>query len=151
MGQLCQPDHTTCGRLAQRDIQLLSLFKNEGIEFDLLWIPASRAAHGQLGALWITIYGSKELASDLGDELQECEVYLQDPIYAERNTVYWNPQKFHNIEGLRTLSLKPEHNMDSPGPDADHFEAVDVLKNFTSEDNLPETEGPLSLRTQLKR
>lgn len=155
LGRLHQPGGApgaTCGSLAQRDVQLLSLFNKEAVEFDLLWIPASsRAAHGQSGNLWTTIYGSKELASDLEDELQEYDIYLQDPIYAERNTIYWNPQKLRNIEGLRTTSLQPEYHMDSPGTGANWVEAIDILQHFTSEDNLPETQGPFLLRIQLKR
>lgn len=148
-GQLCGPDHTICGRLAPRDVKLLDLFKNEGVGHDLLWVPSSEAPTGQSGTLWVTIYGDKALAKDLGDALQEVDVYLQDPIHAERNTIYWNPQRFHHVEGLRTISLKD--NMGSSCSDAERVETVDVLRHFTSEDNLPETEGSVSLRTQLKR
>lgn len=148
-GQLCRSDNTTCGRLAQRDVKLLDLFKNEGVEYDLLWVPASEAPTGHSGTLWVTIYGDEALAKDLGDALQDVEVYLQDPIHAERNTIYWNPQRFHHVEGLRTINLKC--NMDSSYPEAEHVETVDVLRHFTSQDNLPETEGSASLSTQLKR
>lgn len=148
-GQLRRLDNTACGRLAQRDVKLLRLFKNEGIEYDILWIPAIEAATVQSGVLWVTIYGEKTLYKDLGDELRKAEVYLQDPIHAERDTIYWNPQRFHNVEDSRTTSLK----FDSEGscPEVERAEAVDVLKNFTSQDDLPETEGSPSLRTQLKR
>ncbi|KAI7785009.1 DNA repair protein rad5 [Diaporthe eres] len=147
-GQLRRSDNTTCDRLAQRDVKLLDLFKNEGIEYDLLWVPSAEAPTGQSGSLWVTIYGDEALAKDLGDALQDVEVYLQDPIYAERNTIYWNPQRFHRVEGLRTINLKC--NIDTSYPEAERVETVDVLRHFTSEDNLPETEGSASLRTQLK-
>lgn len=148
-GQLFQPDQTPCGSLTKRDINLLELFKKEEIDSDLLWIPASKATADQPGTLWLTIYGVRELASDLGDTLQEAEVYLQDPIHAERNTIYWNPQKFHNTEGLYTSSFK--YNEGDSCPEVDSFKAIDVLKDFTSQDDLPETEGSSSLRTYLKR
>lgn len=149
IGQLLQPDQTTCGSLAKHDVKLLGLFKKEGIDFDLLWIPCSKAATDQLGTLWLTIYGARELANDLGDTLQEAEVYLQDPIHAERNTIYWNPQKFQNTEGLYTSSFRC--NADDSRPEVAPFQAIDVLKDFTSQDDLPETEGSASLRTCLKR
>ncbi|KAH8753050.1 SNF2 family N-terminal domain-containing protein, partial [Diaporthe sp. PMI_573] len=98
--------------------------------------------------LWLTIYGARELASDVGDTLQEAEVYLQDPIHAERNTLYWNPQKFQNTKGLYTMSFKRKKDV-SPtevGP----LKSIDVLRDFISDDNLPETEGSASLRTCLK-
>lgn len=149
LGQLYRQDNTNCGILAQRDVKLLRLFKNEGVEHDMLWIPAFEVTAGQSGILWVTIYGDKRLAKDLGDALHKAEVYLQDPIHAGRNTIYWNPQRFHNIEGLRTIGLKA--SMHSSNPEADHVEAVDVLRHFTSEDNLPETKASGSLVTQLKR
>lgn len=149
VGQLSQPDQTICGNLAKRDVKLLNLLRTEGFDPDLLWIPASKTAQVQLGTLWLTIYGPREFGSDLGDTLQEAEVYLQDPIYAERNTLYWNPQKFENTEGLYTTSLR--YNAVESCPEIGRFEAIDVLKDFTSEDNLPETEGSASLRTCLKR
>lgn len=148
-GQLCRLDNATCGRLAQRDVKLLGLFNNEGVEYDLLWVPSSETPTGQSGTLWVTIYGDKALAKDLGDALQDVEVYLQDPIHAERNAIYWNPHRFHHVEGLRTISLKD--NMGSSYPEAERVETVDVLRHFTSEDNLPETEGSVQLSTQLKR
>lgn len=144
-----QPDQTTCGSLAKRDVRLLELFKKEGIDIDLLWIPASKAATDQLGTLWLTIYGARELASDLGDTLQEAEVYLQDPIHAERNTIYWNPQKFQNTENLYTSSFRC--NTDDSRLDVGPFKAIDVLKDVTSQDDLPETKGSALLRTCLKR
>lgn len=149
VGQLSQPDQTTRGSLAKRDVKLLGLLKKERFDLDLLWIPASKAAPDQIGTLWLTIYGPREVASNLGDTLQEAGIYLQDPIYAERNTLYWNPQRFQNTDGLYTTSLRC--NPAESYPEIGQFEAVDVLKDFTSEDNLPETEGSASLRTCLKR
>lgn len=149
VGQLFRPDQIPCGSLTKLDINLLELFKKEGIDSDLLWIPASKATADQLDTLWLTIYGARELASDLGDTLQEAEVYLQDPIHADRNTIYWNPQKFQNTEGLFTSIFK--YNEGDSCPEVDSFKTIDVLKDFTSQDDLPETEGSPSLRTYLKR
>lgn len=148
-GQLYQPDNTACGRLAQRDIKLLRLFKNEGLDFDLLWIPAPIGAADRSGTLWLTIYGAKALAKDVGNTLQEVDVYLQDPIHAERNTIYWNPQRFQNTEGLYTFSFR--YNMDKNYSVVEQARAVNTLKGFTSEDDLPETEAPDAICTPLKR
>lgn len=143
-------DNITCGKMAPRDIKLLSLFKKEGIQFDLLWIPSSTAATGRSGTIWLTLYGEKTLARDLGDTLQSVDIYLQEPIYAERDVTYWNPHKFQNIEGLRAMSLK--HCVQNSHPEVECAEVVNVLKHFTSENDLPETRGCVaSLRTPLKR
>lgn len=150
-GKLYQSDRKACGRLAQRDVKLLGLLKKEGVEFDLLWIPCHKASTDRSGTLWLTIYGDKALARDLGDALQEAEIYLQDPIHAERNTIYWNPQRFQNAEGLRTIDFKDNVPLDRYDPEVRGVKAVDVLKDFTSEDNLSETEGSACLRTHLKR
>lgn len=148
--ELRRRDGTTCGKLAPRDMKLLSLFQKEGIQFDLLWIPSSKTAPGCSGTIWLTLYGEKTLARDLGDMLQSVDVYLQEPIYAERDVTYWNPHKFQNIEGLRAISLK--HCAQDSHPEVERAEVVNVLKHFTSEDDLPETRGcVVSLRTPLKR
>lgn len=133
-------DGAACGQLAPRDIELLRLFKNEAIGSDLVWIPASKAATGHSGTIWATLYGQgKALGRDLGDTLQDIDVHLQDPIYAERDVVYWNPQRFQNTEGLRTISLK--HDAQRSHPEVERAEVVDVPEHVTSEDDLPETRG----------
>lgn len=98
----------------------------------------------------MTIYGSRKIAEDLGDTLQTIEVYLQDPIHAEKDVIYWNPHKFRNDDGLRTSHLKLAWQRSTHTLSSYDFGAADFLDKFVSEDNLPETEGSAFIRTPLK-
>lgn len=139
-----------CGTLARNDAKLLELFVNEGIEYDLLWIPETEPK-GVAGIIWVTIYGYRHIAEDLGDTLQMIEVYLQDPIHAEKDVIYWNPHKFRNDDGFRTSHLKVAWESSIHARDSFDLGVTDFLDKFLPQDNLPETEGSAFLRTRLKR
>lgn len=143
-------DGAFCGTLASNDAKLLQLLVNEGLECDIHWIP-EREPKGVSGIIWVTIYGFRHFAEDLGDTLQMIEIYLQDPIHAERDVVYWNPHKFRNDDGLRTSHLKVAWQSSTQARSDYDLGATDFLNKFVSEDNLPETEGSAFLRTRLKR
>lgn len=141
---------TFCGMLASNNAKLLQLLVNEGLEYDLHWIPETEPK-GVAGVIWLTIYGCRQIAEDLGDTLQMIEVYLQDPIYAEKDVLYWNPHRFRNDDGLRTSHLKSAWESSIHTQSSYNLGAIDFLNKFLSEDNLPETEGSAFLRTRLKR
>lgn len=143
-------DGICCGTLASNDAKLLQLFVNEGLEYDLHWIPETEPK-GAAGVIWVTVYGYRHIAEDLGDTLQMIEVYLQDPIHAEKDVIYWNPHKFRNDDGLRTSHLKVARESSIHARNSYDLGVTDFLDKFLSEDNLPETEGSAFLRTRLKR
>lgn len=146
------PDGACCGTLASNDAKLLQLLVNEGLECDLHWIPETEpTGKGVAGVIWVTIYGRRHIAQDFRDTLQMIEVYLQDPIHAEKDVIYWNPQKFRNEDGLRTSHLKVAWESSIHARSSYDLGATDFLNKFLSEDNLPETEGSPFLRTRLKR
>lgn len=144
------PDGTFCGTLASNNAKLLDLLVNEGLEYDLLWIPEIKPK-SVIGVIWVTVYGCRQIAEDLGETLQMIEVFLQDPIHAERDVKYWNPHKFRNEDNLRTSHLRVVKQSISHLPSSYELGATDFLNKFVSEDNLPETEGSTFIRTQLKR
>lgn len=123
---------------------------NVGLEYDIHWIPEAEPK-GIAGVIWVTVYGYRHIAEDLGDTLQMIEVYLQDPIHAEKDVIYWNPHKFRNDDGLRTSHLKVAWESAMHARNSHDLGATDFLDKFLSEDNLPETEGSAFLRTCLKR
>ncbi|KAI1399171.1 SNF2 family N-terminal domain-containing protein [Hypoxylon fuscum] len=148
LGQL---DHIPCGWLAPKDFEVLELFRRDGIEFDLLWAPSCSTFSNENVAnnLWITLYGERDLASDLGEALQELGIYLQDPIHAERDAPYSNPHRFHNNVELRTYSVRHcfqgEVNVETL-----NISLSDILAESVPEASLPETEGSPLLLTCLK-
>lgn len=126
------------------------MFVNEGLEYELHWIPETEP-NGVAGVIWVTIYGYRHIGEDLGDTLQMIEVYLQDPIHAEKDMIYWNPHKFKNDDGSRTSHLKMAWESSIYARSNYDLGAADFLDKFRSEDNLPETGGSVFLRTRLKR
>lgn len=144
------PDGTFCETLASNNVELLQLLVNEGLEYDLHWIPETELK-GVAGVIWLTIYGYRKIAEDLGETLQMIELYLQDPIHAEKDVIYWNPHRFRNDDGLRTSHLKMARESSIHAQSSHDLGAVDFLNRFLSEDNLQETEGSAFLRTRLKR
>lgn len=122
---------------------------NEELQYDLHWIPETEPKR-VAGVVWVTIYGCRQIAEDLGDTLQMIEAYLQDPVHAEKDVMYWNPHKFRNDDGLRTSHLKLAWQSSIHTLSSYDFGSTDFLDKFVSEDNLPETEGSAFIRTPLK-
>ncbi|KAF5231059.1 hypothetical protein FAUST_9500 [Fusarium austroamericanum] len=147
---------TPCGVFGSRDTKLLHLFCREGIEFELRWMSKMSSAGSvaeDKAAIWATIYGPHNLASNLRDTLQSLQLFLQDPLYALRNVLYFNPQRFCNDPNARTIDFQIQ---DAPPAPSLAFEdeqmvAVNVLDRLTLETDLHETAGSPYLNTGLKR
>lgn len=144
------------GILAPRDLELLQLFDREGIEYDLLWMPEqgweSDRAERQ-AAVWATLYGPREIAQDLQDTFQNLDLYLQDPIHAQRDTVYFNPQRLFNEPESRTTDFKlsvATYGKVGTVHDEEVL-ATDLLENIRTGSSLHETPGSPCLITELKR
>lgn len=142
-----------CAVLDSTDTDILELFRREEVEFDILWVPddapnATRRGTSA-GILWATLYGDRELATDLGEVLQDLGIYLQEPIHALRDVQYWNPHKFHNDLSIRTSHLRKSVHIEGTSERIDATFST-LLADFVSEDALPETEGCSLLLTNLK-
>lgn len=147
---------STYGALEARDTQLLDLFSREGIEFELLWMPKQQqkgSKSERKAMVWATIYGPRNLIPDLRELLQDLELYLQDPIHALRDVVYFNPQRFINERDIRTSHFQAtssNREQISTVKDED-LVVTDVLESLTTESILPETPGSPYLLTELMR
>ena len=150
---LRESDLELCAVLGSTDTEVLELFRREGVEFDLLWVPddlPNTTRRGtSAGVLWVTLYGDMGLAADLGEVLQNLGIYLQEPIYALRDVQYWNPHKFHNDANIRTSHLRKSVHIEGTSERIDAAFST-LLAEFVSEDALPETEGCPLLLTSLK-
>ncbi|KAF5724313.1 DNA repair rad5 [Fusarium mundagurra] len=145
-----------CGVLGTQETELLALFTNESIEFELLWMPEqppNAGAGGHTVAVWVTLYGPRDISSDLRETLQELELYLQDPIYALRDTPYFNPQRFFKDPDARTTSFADGYRQLELHTEFSDEKVVvtDVLDRLTVESILHETPGSECLKTDLKR
>ncbi|KAF5986954.1 DNA repair protein rad5 [Fusarium bulbicola] len=145
-----------CGVLGTQETELLALFTNEGIDFELLWMPEHSQNAGAVGntvAIWATLYGPRDISSDLGETLQELELFLQDPIYALRDTPYFNPQRFFKDPDARTTSFADGNRQLELHTEFSDEKVVvtDVLDSLTVQSILHETPGSRYLKTDLQR
>lgn len=140
--------------LDPRGRELLELFHREGISIDILGLPAEQEVVDDYNIqLWITLYGSREIAQGVGSTLQEAELYLQDPAFSLTDVEYFNPQRFTNTEGSRTADFRTvlsDEDEILAGLD-ETLMALDVLKRVTSTTVRHETSGSYYLRTELQR
>ncbi|KAK1514106.1 DNA repair protein rad5 [Colletotrichum costaricense] len=133
--------------------ELLELFHREGISIDILGLQAEQEVVDDYSiSLWITLYGSREIAQGVGSTLQEAELYLQDPAFSLTDVEYFNPQRFTNTAGSRTTDFRtvfPDEDEVSASMD-EALVAIDVLKSVTSTTVRRETSGSYLLRTELQ-
>lgn len=140
--------------LDPRGLELLELFHREGIRIDILGLPAEQeVVNDDSMKLWITLYGPRDIAQGVGSTLQEAELYLQDPAFSLTDVEYFNPQRFTNTEGSRTVdfrTVRSEEDEISAGKE-ETLVAIDVLESITSTTVRHETSGSYYLRTELQR
>lgn len=140
--------------LDPRARELLELFHREGISIDILGLPAEQEiADDDSIKLWITLYGPREIAQGVGSTLQKAELYLQDPAFSLTDVEYFNPQRFTNTEGSRTVdfqTVRSDEDEISAGKE-ETLVAIDVLESITSTTVRNETSGSFYLQTELQR
>ncbi|KXH44711.1 DNA repair protein rad5 [Colletotrichum simmondsii] len=139
--------------LDPRGRELLELFHREDISIDILWLPAEQQVVDDHSIqLWITLYGSREIAQGVGSTLQEAELYLQDPTFSLTDVEYFNPQRFTNTAGSRTTDFRTvlsDEDEVSAGMD-ETLVAIDMLKSVISKTVQLETSGSYYLQTELQ-
>ena len=82
----------------------------------------------------------------IGTFCERVDIYLQDPVYCNRDVPYRNPHVLAEEDGIITtgsLSLTQEvENFTSPG---------DIFDQLLTTDTLPEARTPQVIRTTLHR
>lgn len=101
-------------------------------------------------SLNIIIYGPIDLFEDIGSFFQDYEMYLQDPVGCKRNVRYCNP---HRLPLLDPTATKFTFGLAKPLPQVIEMEDIgtrpELLEILDSQEDLPETSQPPSIRTTL--
>jgi SNF2 family DNA or RNA helicase len=97
----------------------------------------------------IILYGPEELFDDIGEYLQDHDIYLQRPRFCDRNVPYRNPHKFISEDQppmtFDVENIKPQVQLENiPN-------IPDLLDAFTTEEELQETTQPEAIQTHLEK
>ena len=98
--------------------------------------------------LSVIVYGRGQDSNKVGDYLQACGFYLQDPEHCDCDVLYINPHCLSSLEGgiLLTTSMQmPASTEDSI------YDPRDIFDSLSGVTDLEETETPTIVKTPLKR
>lgn len=100
--------------------------------------------------LFVVLYGSPQKYDDVGDFLQDCGIYLQDPIYCDRNVRYLNPHRLADPIGDNTMTFDIKRE-ELPAEIEELTPPVDLYAQLDSDDFVSEAEQPADIFTPLHR
>ena len=99
--------------------------------------------------VFVILYGPMDLFEGIGEYLQKCAVYLQDPLHCDRNVLYRNPHRLSEPDGEVRMtqqgSKQQAINIETIQEQQDPFAELETTEPQ------PETEGPSALATALYR
>ncbi|OCL09248.1 hypothetical protein AOQ84DRAFT_376003 [Glonium stellatum] len=105
-------------------------------------------AMGDSACLSVIIYGTPELFDDVGNFLQEKNMYLQDPRSCDRNVEYRNPHRLSGLDPHVPMALELMPDIISRTIETAP-EPADILLDFENGAELTEAESPRLLGTPL--
>ena len=100
------------------------------------------------GRLCTIIYGPFRIFDAVGDYVSQCRLYLQDPLYCNRDVPYRNPHLLSGLdEGppMASSFCRPRVPLEVEEMDS----RPDLFALLRNEDPLPETDAPAALSTTL--
>jgi hypothetical protein len=99
--------------------------------------------------LFVVLYGARKQFRAVGDYLQDCELYLQDPINTDLNLPYLNPHTMWAHDSNAHVRMTVENAADyNPGFE-EFTSAFDILKDLEYEGYLAQSPTPSPLKTTL--
>lgn len=108
---------------------------------------APKIAHAQC-SLSVIIYGPGTTFDIVGDYLQACGLYLQDPEHCDYNTPYKNP---HCLASPGEYNLKTSSLQVPPSTVESAHDPSCIFDGLSGMTQLDETETPVILKTPLER
>ncbi len=98
--------------------------------------------------LSVIVYGRSQDSNKVGDYLQACGFYLQDPEHCDCDVLYANPHCLSSLEEgiLLTTSMQM-----TASTEEDIHDPRDIFDSLSGVTDLEETETPTTMKTPLKR
>ncbi|KAF2993054.1 hypothetical protein E8E14_000814 [Neopestalotiopsis sp. 37M] len=138
--------------LSTRDTALLELLRGENLELEISIVatalPLGTQSSKATSSAYVVLYGLEDLWLDLKKVLNSTGFFLQDPVGASRDVVYFNPQRLFVPEDARTSNVLVQEGLDV---EEEEISMIDVLAQFTTQVDLEPTEGSNYLLTPLKQ
>ena len=150
-------------KLSERTFDLLhQLAVHGGVTFQILqrqWptggiheparIAPQNGTTSPVTRLHVVLYGPEKVSADVGDFLQECGWYLQQPEGCDRNVRYVNPHCLSADDEAKVMTFELDTIMAKTENESLNQD-VDVLAYLNSEEVFEEADQPLCVRTLLK-
>ncbi|CZT18127.1 uncharacterized protein RCC_03967 [Ramularia collo-cygni] len=156
VGTSVRLSHTDCevGLVSERDAYVINTLQSEArvtlqmfVHFVTADTPKRSGRMNSRPCVYVILYGRRRLGESLGEFLDECKLYLQDPIRCAWDVEYVNAQSLFQISDKPITTFQLERESE------DQFEAYqspgDILADLENGSDLRETPTPTSLRTPL--
>lgn len=108
------------------------------------------AASGGVATLSAIIYGFSTAFDDVGSFIEECDMFLQDPLHCDRNVRYRNPHRLSGPDDEVVMTLPPASD-----PVSARVEEIktprDLFLGLGDSEVLPESVVPSEIKTALRR
>ncbi|KAK4441885.1 SNF2 family N-terminal domain-containing protein [Podospora aff. communis PSN243] len=157
-------DHNVTGKFAPGIVDMLEQLINDG-DMILQFTCTPESGHQSTNrsrfaamtvacTLSLILYGPPERCEEVGQFFQDSELYLQDPKGCDLNTRYCNP---HRLSSLKLEECPMTFSLELPTIHVDQAifrqlsSDADILDIFNAQENLPETQQPDVIYSQLKR
>lgn len=107
-------------------------------------------AYSGLAQVSVIVYGPTDEAIEVGEWLDACNLFLQEPERCARNVPYRNPQSlsFNDPEIMMTSELENKRNLADISEDC---QPLDFMTELDNDDLLEEAEQPDIIATPLHR
>lgn len=148
-------DSHVVGNLTAPNAHVISCLQAEALLTLQAYINTNKKPHTKAlqeaphMSVCVILYGPSNLSRDLGEFLDKCDIYLQDPLHCDFNVEYHNPQRLYSPldQGCTTSQLA--HIFDDRSQV--YEDLTDILSNFNAREDLEEYPNPSVLRTTLFR
>ncbi|KAL9085447.1 MAG: hypothetical protein Q9165_007597 [Trypethelium subeluteriae] len=97
--------------------------------------------------LSVIIYGTLKSFNSVGNYLEECGFYLQDPEECDQNVPYRNPHRLSGMQKNPPMTI--EQQLDHASIQQKAYSLADFIETFESQQELPEAATPLPIITPL--